>query len=79
MLRVMGDREGVGDSVDDSDSGTLECPWMLEDLDGPMDDDIFVNKLADYWRKLRKEVKAFLKEKRQKKRTEQQQNSRGRD
>lgn len=52
---------------------------MLDDLEGPMDDDIFVNKLADYWRKLRKEVKAFLKEKRQKKRTEQQQNSRGRD
>ncbi|KAL0311109.1 UNVERIFIED_CONTAM: hypothetical protein Sangu_2405600 [Sesamum angustifolium] len=49
-----GDEEYVGDGQSGSSSDS-DCPsWMLEDLEGPLDDDIFVSRDAEYGRKLMK-------------------------
>ncbi|KAL0288837.1 UNVERIFIED_CONTAM: hypothetical protein Scaly_2718600 [Sesamum calycinum] len=43
-----GDEEYVGDGQSGSSSDS-DCPsWMLEDLEGPLDDDIFVSRDAEY-------------------------------
>ncbi|KAL0444930.1 UNVERIFIED_CONTAM: hypothetical protein Slati_2215700 [Sesamum latifolium] len=64
--------EGSRASEDDgSSSPASECPsWMLEDLEGPMDDDIFVSRGADYGRKVMKNIRVWIKEMRKKKRVE---------
>ncbi|KAK4382619.1 hypothetical protein Sango_2854200 [Sesamum angolense] len=49
---------------------------MLEDLEGPLDDDIFVSRDAEYGRKLMKTVKSWVREMRKKKRVEKQQTER---
>ncbi|KAG8375936.1 hypothetical protein BUALT_Bualt09G0010800 [Buddleja alternifolia] len=54
--------EAQSDTSEDSD-----CPsWMLEDLEGPSDDDIFVSKPPDHERKLLKRLRAFMKQRKQK-------------
>ncbi|KAG8379207.1 hypothetical protein BUALT_Bualt07G0064600 [Buddleja alternifolia] len=45
-----------------------DCPsWMLEDFEGPMDDDIFANKAHDHAITIFKTLRAFIKEKKEKK------------
>ncbi|KAK4409116.1 hypothetical protein Sango_0492600 [Sesamum angolense] len=71
-----GDEEYVGDGQSGSSSDS-DCPsWMLEDLEGPLDDDIFVSRDAEYGRKLMKTVKSWVREMRKKKRVEKQQTER---
>ncbi|KAG8387957.1 hypothetical protein BUALT_Bualt02G0075200 [Buddleja alternifolia] len=54
--------EPQSDTSEDSD-----CPsWMLEDLEGPSDDDIFVSKPPDHEKKLLKRLRAFMKQRKQK-------------
>ncbi|KAL0391443.1 UNVERIFIED_CONTAM: hypothetical protein Slati_4529400 [Sesamum latifolium] len=64
----VGDGEG-GESESKSDtSSASECPfWMLEDLEGPWDDDIFSNRPENYTRTMLKTLRSFIKEKRKKK------------
>ncbi|KAL0415683.1 UNVERIFIED_CONTAM: hypothetical protein Slati_3400200 [Sesamum latifolium] len=73
----VGEGEG-GESESNSDtSSASECPsWMLEDLEGPWDDDIFSNRPENYTRTMLKTLRSFIKEKRKKKH-EDKQNQRG--
>ncbi|KAG8368964.1 hypothetical protein BUALT_Bualt15G0101000 [Buddleja alternifolia] len=53
--------EGVGES---DSSSVSDCPsWMLEDLEGPDDDDIFQERPPDHAKKLFKALRSFLKDK----------------
>ncbi|KAK4382950.1 hypothetical protein Sango_2824200 [Sesamum angolense] len=69
-----GEFEADGSSEDDdSNSSASECPsWMLKDLEGPMDDDLSVSRGAEYGRKLMKNIRAWVKEMKKKKRVEQE-------
>ncbi|KAL0303343.1 UNVERIFIED_CONTAM: hypothetical protein Sradi_6202400 [Sesamum radiatum] len=73
----VGEGEG-GESESNYDaSSASECPsWMLEDLEGPWDDDIFSNRSENYTRTMLKTLRSFIKEKRKKKH-EDKQNQRG--
>ncbi|KAK4392763.1 hypothetical protein Sango_2054100 [Sesamum angolense] len=72
--------EGLSDEGgDDSDSGgsdssASQCPsWMLEDLEGPPDDDIFESRPDGHARKLFKIMRVFLREQKKKRRVEREQ------
>ncbi|KAL0298523.1 UNVERIFIED_CONTAM: hypothetical protein Sradi_6512100 [Sesamum radiatum] len=72
--------EGLSDEGgDDSDSGgsdssASQCPsWMLEDLEGPLDDDIFESRPDGHARKLFKTMRVFLREQKKKRRAERKQ------
>ncbi|KAL0392824.1 UNVERIFIED_CONTAM: hypothetical protein Sradi_2505200 [Sesamum radiatum] len=72
--------EGLSDEGgDDSDSGSSDssasqCPsWMLEDLEGPLDDHIFESRPDGHARKLFKTMRVFLREQKKKRRAEREQ------
>ncbi|KAL0444335.1 UNVERIFIED_CONTAM: hypothetical protein Slati_2156200 [Sesamum latifolium] len=73
----VGEGEG-GESESNSDaSSASECPsWMLEDLEGLWNDEIFSNRPENYTRTMLRTLRSFIKEKR-KKRQEDKQNQRG--
>ncbi|KAL0408082.1 UNVERIFIED_CONTAM: hypothetical protein Sradi_1742600 [Sesamum radiatum] len=57
-----------------SDSTASQCPsWLLEDLEGPLDDDIFEHRPPDHTRKLFKAIRSFVREQRKKKKAEEEQ------
>ncbi|KAG8375322.1 hypothetical protein BUALT_Bualt10G0088200 [Buddleja alternifolia] len=59
---------------EESDSSFIsDCPsWMLEDFEGPMDDDIFANKAPDHAITIFKTLRAFIKEKKKRRAAERQ-------
>ena len=58
--------ENSDDDLSDS-SQVSSCPsWMLEDLEGPDDDDIFASRSPDHARKLFKHIRNYLKKIRKK-------------
>ncbi|KAL0305156.1 UNVERIFIED_CONTAM: hypothetical protein Scaly_2994100 [Sesamum calycinum] len=85
QTRVEGDvGTGVENEVqnDESESNSnsslvSDCPsWMLEDLEGPWDDDIFTNRPENYTRTMLKTLRSLMRERR-KKRKQEQQNKKG--
>ncbi|KAL0430340.1 UNVERIFIED_CONTAM: hypothetical protein Sradi_0660000 [Sesamum radiatum] len=64
------DGEGNDSESSSSDSSTSQCPsWLLEDLEGPFDDDIFEARPSDHTRKLFITMRDFVRaQKRKKKR-----------
>ncbi|KAG8369753.1 hypothetical protein BUALT_Bualt14G0046500 [Buddleja alternifolia] len=79
MLGGEGDHEGgvgcdsEGDEDESDTSFVLDCPsWMLEDLEGPQDDDIFADKPADHALKIFKTLRAYLRDKERKREQEKQ-------
>ncbi|KAL0293000.1 UNVERIFIED_CONTAM: hypothetical protein Sradi_6961600 [Sesamum radiatum] len=66
--------EGDGEGSSSSDSTASQCPsWLLEDLEGPLDDDIFEHRPPDHTRKLFKAIRSFVREQRKKKKAEEEQ------
>ncbi|KAG8367337.1 hypothetical protein BUALT_Bualt16G0061700 [Buddleja alternifolia] len=59
---------------EESDSSFIsDCPsWMLEDFEGPMDDDIFANKASDHAITIFKTLRAFIKEKKKRRAAKRQ-------
>ncbi|KAG8387639.1 hypothetical protein BUALT_Bualt02G0042300 [Buddleja alternifolia] len=68
------EHDNVNQDPDDSDSSSIsECPsWLLEDLKGPYDDDIFTSRPVDHALKVLKSLRAFVKGKKKKKITTEQ-------
>ncbi|KAG8365197.1 hypothetical protein BUALT_Bualt18G0079300 [Buddleja alternifolia] len=60
--------------LEESDSSFIsDCSsWMLEDFEGPMDDDIFANKAPDHAITIFKTLRAFIKEKKKRRAAERQ-------
>lgn len=55
-------------SSESESSSTSQCPsWMLEDLEGLLDDDNFQNSALHYARKLLQTLRAYLRELKKKK------------
>ncbi|KAL0297765.1 UNVERIFIED_CONTAM: hypothetical protein Sradi_6828600 [Sesamum radiatum] len=73
-IKGLSDEGGDDSDFGGSDSSASQCPsWMLEDLEGPLDDDIFESRPDDHARKLFKTMRVFLREQKKKRRAEREQ------